>query len=132
MSELANPPRHTDLHEAAVKGDVSTITHILSSGRGNEIVDVDQRGYTPLMWAAFHGHPEAVNALLQHMTSAGVNIIGNDGHTALKLTTVKSKGANTISREAKIGRRKCYELLKKHGAKEKAGIKRNKTLCVVM
>ena len=52
----------SDLHTAAKKGDIATITSLLD--RGADIEARDKNGYTPLSVAAYYGQPEAIITLL--------------------------------------------------------------------
>jgi hypothetical protein len=67
------------IQEAAVWGDVAAIERFLSAGT---VIDVtDEAGVTPLMYASYHFHPEAVEYLL----SKGANpaLLSKNGKNAL-------------------------------------------------
>ncbi|KAK3263835.1 hypothetical protein CYMTET_27385, partial [Cymbomonas tetramitiformis] len=69
------------LHEAARKGDISSINELLASSDVREkINDLDPYGWTPLFWAVDGGKVDAVRALLNH----GADVTkGRDGWSAL-------------------------------------------------
>ena len=56
-----------DLVEAAKKGDTAVVRVLLANGA--DVTATDHDGWTPLMWAAYAGHTDAVKALLCRSTN---------------------------------------------------------------
>lgn len=65
--------------QAAEMGDRAAVGLFLDGGVGSEVRN--ERGWTPLMLAAFNGHPEVIELLLKH----GADVYSNDlgGNSAL-------------------------------------------------
>lgn len=73
--------------DAAKNGDLKGVIAALEQ---DENVDAkDNKGYTALMWASYHGHTEIVTILLAH--GANVNEKDNEGFTALKWAAYKDQ-----------------------------------------
>ena len=60
MASLLHPP-NTPLQKAAANGNVKQVKSLLSRGTQDEI---DQHGFSALVWASFKGHASVVNHLL--------------------------------------------------------------------
>jgi ankyrin repeat protein len=83
-------PTPSSLHEAAELGDVSAIRRFVSTGSNiDELVD----GVSPLMLAAYHCHPSAVQELL--MDGARTDLVSGNGKSALILA-VESGDAEVV------------------------------------
>ncbi len=72
---------HRDLLQAAKLGQITRIRDLLA--RGIDVNAVDQRGFTPLMWASANGNVEVVNLLLQSGAIASKR--AEDGTSAMFL-----------------------------------------------
>lgn len=77
---IRDQPGYTTLHLAAQHGQIFAILYLLSIGR-NEVDERDNFGRTALLWAAYRGHTEAVQVLLQE--NASPDAIDNGGTTIL-------------------------------------------------
>src|SRR2546428_711052 len=75
-----------DIFNAAAKGDMHRITFLLNRNPGL-VFDVDNRGWTPLHWAAERGHSQLVELLLAN--KADINARTNRGDTPLHLASEK-------------------------------------------
>ncbi|XP_077977399.1 ankyrin repeat and SOCS box protein 11-like [Glandiceps talaboti] len=71
----------TEMHYAASQGNISRLKDILHSQGYNDINKKDYYGKTPLYWAAYKGHEECIELLLQN--GAEVNSQCKHGTTAL-------------------------------------------------
>ena len=93
LSSAAAPvqlPTPSSLHEAAELGDVSAIRRFVSAGsKIDELVD----GASPLMLAAYHCHPSAVQELLKD--GARTDLVSGNGKSALILA-VESGNAEGV------------------------------------
>ncbi len=67
------------IQEAAVWGDVAAIERFLSAGTAIDVTD--EAGVTPLMYASYHFHPEAVEYLLSN--GANPALLSKNGKNAL-------------------------------------------------
>lgn len=79
IEKLVTLPVAKTIQEAAVWGDVAAIERFLSAGTAIDVADA--AGVTPLMYASYHFHPEAVDYLL----SKGANpaLLSKNGKNAL-------------------------------------------------
>eukprot|EP01113_Clastostelium_recurvatum_P003018 TRINITY_DN11302_c0_g1_i9.p1 TRINITY_DN11302_c0_g1~~TRINITY_DN11302_c0_g1_i9.p1 ORF type:complete len:473 (-),score=86.49 TRINITY_DN11302_c0_g1_i9:675-2027(-) len=77
---------------AAKSGSVSRLQVLLSSDPLFNVNMMDGLGYTPLMWAAYYAHDEALTLLLE--AGANVNISSSGGFTALHIAA--GRGATAI------------------------------------
>ncbi len=145
---LRSPPAQqatdTGPIEAAKTGDLSQLTALLAQGADVSVRDKEYGG-TPLHWASWAGHSQAVVLLLKH----GVDIdSGNkDGNTPLMLASARGKsevvklllenGAAVDTRDSQgstalilataMGHREIVELLLANGADAAATDKGGKT-----
>ncbi|XP_046552122.1 BRCA1-associated RING domain protein 1-like isoform X2 [Haliotis rubra] len=102
-----NARGETQLHVAAIKGDVDRVMTLLESGAGPNVRD--NAGWTPLHECCNHGHAAIAEMLLNH--GAMINIPGMDNDTPLhdavdnyRLDVVKllvSRGASITTRNMK-------------------------------
>jgi ankyrin repeat protein/poly(3-hydroxybutyrate) depolymerase len=65
------------LHDAIKANQTATAMEMIKAGK--YVNDVDNAGFTPLMWASYRGKADVVNALL----AAGANTCAVDCHTGL-------------------------------------------------
>ena len=72
------------LVDAADRGDAARIRELIEKGVK---VDAIYEDWTPLMHAAYHGHFDAVAALLEH--KASVNYVASDDATAINLSAAR-------------------------------------------
>ena len=80
----------TDKLFTAVKaGDASKVTEALTAGADKDAKD--SAGWTALMWGAWNGNRDMVQALIDD--GANVKALSTAGSSALKLATVKDHGA---------------------------------------
>ena len=77
------------LLKAATANDASKVNEALTEGADKDAKD--SAGWTALMWGAWNGHEDIVQALIDE--GADVNALSTAGSTALKLATVKGHGA---------------------------------------
>jgi ankyrin repeat protein len=75
-----NEAGFTPLHHAAMRGDLSMATRLLSEGADVNVPHQKFRG-TPLQYAASGGHPEMARLLMEH--GAGVDAVDSHGRTPL-------------------------------------------------
>jgi ankyrin repeat protein len=91
-TNVNNGTRHTmdqtDLHKAALMGDVERVKELLKKGADPNIQD--KYGWTPLHNAAFEGHFDVVELLLVH--EADPTVEDKDGKTPLDLARVEGYG----------------------------------------
>ena len=80
---------HPKLLKAATANDVSKVNEALTEGADKDAKD--SAGWTALMWGAWNGNRDTVQALIDD--GANLNALSNAGSTALKLATVKGHGA---------------------------------------
>src|SRR6266700_5890531 len=71
--------------DAAKENKSKSIEHAL--GSGTNVDSSDDKGFTPLMWAAVSGHAGIVKLLLEK--GARVNARNKNGETALSLVSYK-------------------------------------------
>ncbi|XP_032808245.2 ankyrin repeat domain-containing protein 55 isoform X1 [Petromyzon marinus] len=69
------------LHAATAHGDVRMLNVLLQQSSVQEINHQDNEGMTTLHWAAFHNHPEHVQALMER--DADPSLVDKDFKTAL-------------------------------------------------
>ncbi len=84
LPDFVRPVGEWELFEAAKIGDLDKVATLLSEGYMGAEVDVDSRddrGFTPLFWAAAHGHTEVARLLIQ--MGADVNARIPSGGTPL-------------------------------------------------
>ena len=76
-----------DIHEAARRGDKSTLLKILQSETVNTINAEDQKGCTPLWIACREGHTAVVRSILTHpkFDCSMVNTVCESKHTPLQI-----------------------------------------------
>ncbi len=96
----ATPASIISWHEITSKGDFQSLQTLINNDIEN-INTEDEDGLTPLHYAAFFGHLECINILLQH--GANVNSLNKYECTPLHLTV----GRKSVA---------CIELLIEHGA----------------
>jgi hypothetical protein len=79
LERLGFPSTARGFHSAAEKGNRAAVAMFLEAHINTEMHD--QRGWTPLMLAAFYGHNETISILIKHRA----NILARDllGNTAL-------------------------------------------------
>lgn len=70
-----------NIHFAAEKGNVKVLKRMIEENQSN-INDVDEAGFTPLIWAARNGHTRCVKIIL-NATGVDINKTDNQGNTAL-------------------------------------------------
>lgn len=75
------PESGVSIHEAALNGQLSQVSGLLSGGR--DVNQLDQDGRTALMYASYNGHNEIIKKLIE--SKANVNIQDNYGRTALMM-----------------------------------------------
>ena len=83
------------LHYAAKHGDKEALLAALKKCRNANDVDAMADENTPLMLAAFNGHVDCLQLLLQH--GADARKTAQDGHTAQLCCTVRSQGGAVSS-----------------------------------
>ena len=76
------------LFTALRANDASKVNEALTAGADKDAKD--SAGWTALMWGAWNGNRDTVQALIDD--GADVNALSNAGSTALKLATVKGHG----------------------------------------
>jgi TonB family protein len=76
----STPVSHREIHDAARAGDLARVKALLQENR-NLVLSQDSNGFTPLPWAAWHGHKDVVALLLAK--DAEVNFKTSDGFTPL-------------------------------------------------
>ena len=75
----------SDLHTAATKGDIATITRLLD--RGADIEARDENGETPLHRAAWKGANDILDTLIRR--GADAHAKNNKGETPLDVARIK-------------------------------------------
>jgi len=93
--------KYDDLHEAVKEDDIFAVRCFLL--RGADVNAKDEYGNTPLHFAAWHGHREVIEVLIDK--GANVNSKAGNGLTPLELAVVAAQ-------------KDIPALLRKHGAKE--------------
>jgi ankyrin repeat protein len=99
LSQNAPETVHTSLIDAAMDGDIFSITMSLKDGKDPNKEDSRER--TPLHWAAKNGHEKVVEMLLHH--NPNVDKKDLEGSTALYLA-------------AEYGHVRVVEILQQHNA----------------
>ncbi len=97
------------LHAAAVKGEAELVEALLLSG-GVDVNQRDNRGFSPLNWAALHGYQAVVEALIAanadiHQTADGwtpLHWAAAGGHQAVVQILIDA-GANVNERDLVVG-----------------------------
>jgi ankyrin repeat protein len=69
------------IHEAALNGQLSLVSGLLSGGI--DVDQPDQDGRTALMYASYNGHNEVIKKIIE--SKADINIQDNYGRTALMM-----------------------------------------------
>ena len=82
-SQITVKPPKTDIHTAALMGDLKVIHQHIKAG--SDLDEKDQYGSTPLIIAATFGKTEIARALID--AGADVNCRNNDGSTPLHIAT---------------------------------------------
>lgn len=77
---LSSSQKRSSLYFLAKIGDVKAVDELLQKGQ-HDINERDFKGYSPLMYAAYHGHVELVRFLLQN--GADPNSMDFNGNTIL-------------------------------------------------
>jgi ankyrin repeat protein len=77
----------TDLHKAALEGDVERVKELLKKGTGPNAQD--EKGRTPLHIAAYKGHVDVVKLLLVY--GADPTVKDKDGKTPLDLARAEGR-----------------------------------------
>ena len=87
---------------AAKSGSTSECRLLLEAG--GDVGETDEDGYTPLLLAAYFGHPEVCELLLER-GKANVEETNSLGNTALKLAAMESHVSTVallLSKGAKV------------------------------
>jgi ankyrin repeat protein len=71
------------IHQAALDGQLSQVTRLLTEGIDVDLKDTE--GRTPLMYASFNGHKEIIKLLIEK--GANVNLGDRYGRTALMMAS---------------------------------------------
>jgi ankyrin repeat protein len=129
----SSPRRITAMHEAAVVGSADTCKLLLE--RAALLLDAkDAEGWTPLMYAVYHGRLDMVELLLQH--GADIEAVENSNSTALivasfakqasvalyllqagaNMTAVDCDGHTALTAAVQAGSLASVQLLLDHGA----------------
>ena len=91
------------LCKAAASGSISRCRQLLEAG--SDVEEKDEDGWTPLLNAAYFGHTEVCELLLEE-AKANIEEIDADGDTALKLAASKGHASTVallLSKEARDG-----------------------------
>ncbi len=96
------------LRIAAIKGNINAVKNHIDTG--TDLNARDNRGITPLMWAANWGHEEIVELLIAAGADVNAKEESDRGLTALDIATNMFKS-------------KIVEILKKHGGKTSEELK---------
>ena len=81
LSSFSAAQKTTTLHQAAKKPDSGTLKKEIAQLLSSDLDAVDEDGNTALMWSAWEGHSEHVQALLD--AGATVDVQETEGNTAL-------------------------------------------------
>jgi len=132
----------TALYKAAEEGHAACVRLLLAAGGGGEAATVDEKesenGWTALMAAAYGRHPDCVDLLLE--AGAAVNVVGNDGYTALScgagrplrlvralcraganLSVVNKTGRTALGEASHRGHTRVADMLKAGTYEERSG-----------